>query len=200
MAELQIFKNDEFGEVRTTTIDHKLYFCGSDVAKALGYANTFDALTKHCEEDGIASCEVIDTLGRKQEARFISEGNVHRLIVAASKQSRNKDIQERAKKYANWIFDEIMPTIRKDGYYSLPGNEKAYQPKATSAGEVASLLKPVIRVMERQGSRPFKVAKQTEKTLNQFGIETIPDFVEEPQSQPSEQLSWEAVLSITQHK
>lgn len=66
MAELQIFKNDEFGEVRAATIDHKPYFCGNDVARALGYANTFDALTKHCEEDGIASCEVIDTLGRKQ--------------------------------------------------------------------------------------------------------------------------------------
>lgn len=200
MAELQIFKNDEFGEVRTTTIDNKPYFCGSDVAKALGYAKPYEAIRQNCNMDDTVTCGIIDNLGRKQEAKFISEGNVHRLIVAASRQSRNKDIQERAKKYANWIFDEIMPAIRKDGYYSLPGNEKAYQPKATSAGEVASLLKPVIRVMERQGSRPFKVAKQTEKTLNQFGIETIPDFVEEPQNQPSEQLSWEAVLSITQHK
>lgn len=199
MAELQIFKNDEFGEVRTTTIDHKPYFCGSDVAKALGYADPQKAVTQNCDEDGWVSYPVTDVLGRKQEAKFISEGNVHRLIVAASRQSRNKDIQERAKKYANWIFDEIMPSIRKDGYYSLSGDEKAYQPKATSAGEVASLLKPVIRVMERQGSRPYKVAQQTEKTLNQFGIDTIPDFVEEPQNQPCEQLSWEATLSIT-HK
>lgn len=75
---------------------------------------------------------------------------------------------------------------------------KSYSTKATSAGEVASLIKPVVRVMEKQGSRPYKVAQQTEKTLNQFGIETIPDFVELPKNQPSEQLSFEATLSITQ--
>ncbi|WP_416328724.1 phage antirepressor N-terminal domain-containing protein [[Clostridium] innocuum] len=75
---------------------------------------------------------------------------------------------------------------------------KSYSAKATSAGEVASLIKPVVRVMEKQGSRPYKVAQQTEKTLNQFGIETIPDFVELPKNQPSEQLSFEATLSITQ--
>lgn len=55
-----------------------------------------------------------------------------------------------------------------------------YQPKATSAGEVASLIKPVISVMNKQGSKPYKVAKQVELTLNQFGIATIPDFVEKP--------------------
>jgi len=47
MAELQIFKNDEFGEVRTTIIDGKPYFCGSDVAKALGYSNPKKAVTDH---------------------------------------------------------------------------------------------------------------------------------------------------------
>lgn len=200
MAELKIFKNDEFGEVWTTTIDHKPYFCGSDVAKALGYAKPYEAIRQNCNMDDTVTCGIIYALGRKQEAKFISEGNVHRLIVVASRQSKSKEVQERAKKYADWIFDEIMPGIRKDGYYSLSGDEKAYQPKATSAGEVASLLKPVIRVMERQESRPYKIAQQTEKTLNQFGIDTIPDFVEEPQNQPCEQLSWEAVLSITQHK
>ena len=56
MAELQIFKNDEFGEVRTTIIDGKPYFCGSDVAKALGYSNPKKAVTDHCEEDGVTTC------------------------------------------------------------------------------------------------------------------------------------------------
>ena len=75
---------------------------------------------------------------------------------------------------------------------------KSYSTKATSEGEVDSLIKPVVRVIVKQGSRPYKVAQQTEKTLNQFGIETIPDFVELPKNQPSEQLSFEATLSITQ--
>jgi len=58
-----------------------------------------------------------------------------------------------------------------------------YQPKSTSVGEVASLIKPVISVMNKQGSKPYKIAKQVETTLNQFGIETIPDFVNEPKKQ-----------------
>ena len=55
-----------------------------------------------------------------------------------------------------------------------------YQPKSTSVGEIASLIKPVISVMNKQGSKPYRIAKQVELTLNQFGIQTIPDFVNEP--------------------
>ena len=49
MNELQIFENNEFGKIRTTSIDDKVYFCGSDVAKALGYSNAPDALQRHCK-------------------------------------------------------------------------------------------------------------------------------------------------------
>ncbi|WP_416329900.1 Bro-N domain-containing protein [[Clostridium] innocuum] len=55
-----MFKNDEFGEVRTTIIEGKPYFCGSDVAKALGYSNPKKAVTDHCEEDGVTTCSLID--------------------------------------------------------------------------------------------------------------------------------------------
>lgn len=94
--------------------------------------------------------------------------------------------------------DKCAEVLAKSFFRRQTDFMKSYSTKATSAGEVASLLKPVIRVMEKQGSRPYKVASQTERTLNQFGIETIPDFVELPKNQPSEQLSFEATLSITQ--
>ncbi|MCR0363671.1 Bro-N domain-containing protein [[Clostridium] innocuum] len=97
MAELQIFKNDEFGEVRTTIIDGKPYFCGSDVAKALGYSDVHKAIKQNCDEEGWVTCRTL-TNGGEQDVKFISEGNVHRLIVAASKQSKNKEIQNKAKK------------------------------------------------------------------------------------------------------
>ena len=63
---IEIFKNDEFGEIRTLQVNDKTMFCGSDVAKALGYVNTKDAIIKHCKEDGVAFCDFIDSLGRKQ--------------------------------------------------------------------------------------------------------------------------------------
>ena len=74
MNELQIFKNSDFGEIRMITEGDKTLFCGSDVAKALGYANTKDALLRHCKEDGVVFHDLTDNLGRTQQAKFINEG------------------------------------------------------------------------------------------------------------------------------
>lgn len=106
---IEIFKNDEFGEVRTIQVNDKTLFCGSDVAKALGYVNTNDALKKHCKKDGVAFYDLTDNLGRKQKAKFISEGNVYRLIAHSKLPS--------AEKFESWIFDDVLPSIRKHGAY-----------------------------------------------------------------------------------
>lgn len=81
MNEIEIFKNDEFGEVRTIEKNGSVLFCGSDIAKALGYADTAKAIKQHCKEDGWVICPVIDSMGRAQQAKFITEGNVYRLIA-----------------------------------------------------------------------------------------------------------------------
>jgi prophage antirepressor-like protein len=110
--EIKLFENPEFGNVRTLeTDDGKVMFCGTDIAKALGYSNQHDALIKHCKKDGVAICEVIDNMGRKQNAKFISEGNVYRLIT----HSKLPD----AERFEKWVFDEVLPEIRKTGSYSL---------------------------------------------------------------------------------
>lgn len=106
---IEIFKNDEFGEIRTLQVNDKTMFCGSDVAKALGYVNTKDAIIKHCKADGVAFYDLIDSLGRKQKAKFINEGNVYRLISHSKLPS--------AEKFESWIFDEVLPTIRMHGAY-----------------------------------------------------------------------------------
>lgn len=111
MNELQIFNNEEFGEVRTVEKDGKILFCGSDVAKALGYSNTRDALGKHCKKDGVAFYDTIDSLGRTQETKFINEGNLYRLIVKSKLPS--------AEKFETWVFEEVLPSIRKTGQYSI---------------------------------------------------------------------------------
>ena len=111
MNELKLFESPDFGGVRTLETEAgKVLFCGSDVAKALGYSNPHDALIKHCKKDGVANCEVIDSMGRTQSAKFITEGNVYRLIAHSKLPN--------AERFEKWVFDEVLPTIRKTGGYS----------------------------------------------------------------------------------
>lgn len=113
MNDLQIFKNSKFGEIRTfTEQDGRVTFCATDVAKALGYENTRKAIIDHCKKDGVTIRDVIDSMGRTQQAKFISEGNLYRLIAG----SHLPD----AEKFESWIFDEVIPSIRKHGAYMTP--------------------------------------------------------------------------------
>jgi len=113
MNNLQIFKNPEFGEIRTFAEDNSsVTFCGTDAARALGYSEPQKAIRDHCKEDGCTFRTVIDSMGRKQQAKFISEGNLYRLIAG----SHLPD----AEKFESWIFDEVIPSIRKHGAYMTP--------------------------------------------------------------------------------
>ena len=88
MTELQIFNNEQFGQIRTITEGVKVLFCASDVAKALGYSNPHKAVIDHCH--GVTKREVIDSMGRKQEANFIPEGDIYCLIVRSKLPSAEK--------------------------------------------------------------------------------------------------------------
>ncbi len=103
------FSSEEFGNIRTIVIDGATWFCGTDVATALGYKDPYKAIKKHCRERGWAFCPVIDNLGRTQQVKFISEPNVYRLITHSK--------LEGAIRFENWIFEEVLPTIRKTGGY-----------------------------------------------------------------------------------
>ena len=105
MQEPAIFTNPEFGNIRTLeTEDGKVLFCASDVASALGYSNTRDAISRHCK--GVVKRDTL-TNGGKQEMSFIPEGDVYRLIA-------NSKLPD-AVKFEAWVFDEVLPTIRKTG-------------------------------------------------------------------------------------
>ena len=112
MDELKLFESPEFGSVRTLeTDDGKVMFCGTDIAKALGYNNAPDAIQKHCRKDGIAKCDSVDSKGRKNTLTFINEGNVYRLITHSK--------LPKAEAFEKWVFEEVLPEIRKTGSYSL---------------------------------------------------------------------------------
>lgn len=111
MNELQIFENPKFGHVRTITENGKTLFCGKDVATALGYKRPADAITAHCKGSVIRR---LPTSGGEQDAKFIPEGDIYRL--AARSELPGADEFER------WIFDEVLPSIRKHGAY-IAGQE-----------------------------------------------------------------------------
>jgi len=109
MFQIKIFERTEFGKIRMVMIDETPYFVGKDVAKALGYSNARDALSKHVdrEDKGVAKC---DTLGGKQELAVINESGLYALVFGSKLNS--------AKKFKHWVTSEILPSIRKHGMYA----------------------------------------------------------------------------------
>ena len=106
MNEIKMFDNQDFGQVRMVMNDGKPLFCGIDVARALGYTNPRKALIDHCK--GVTKRDTL-TAGGMQQISFIPEGDVYRLIVRSKLPS--------AEKFERWVFDEVLPSIRKTGGY-----------------------------------------------------------------------------------
>lgn len=100
------FTSDEFGTIRTVEQDGKVMFCGKDVATALGYANTRKALIDHCK--GVTKRDTPTSSG-VQSMSFITEGDLYRLIASSKLPS--------AQKFESWVFDEVLPSVRKQGAY-----------------------------------------------------------------------------------
>jgi prophage antirepressor-like protein len=117
MNNLKIFNNSEFGNIRTIEINEKFYAVGVDVARALEYANPRKAVIDHCK--GIRKLGIPSPKGI-QETNLIPEGDIYRLIIKAADQSRNSEIKEKAVRFEKWIFEDVLPQIRKYGAYITP--------------------------------------------------------------------------------
>lgn len=112
MTDLQTFTNAAFGKIRILYEDGKPLFCGADACKALGYKNQHDALTRHCK--GVVKRYPL-TNGGKQQMNFLPEGDLYRLITHSKLPS--------AEKFERWVFDEVLPSIRKSGMYGADPEE-----------------------------------------------------------------------------
>ena len=120
--EIKIFENEQFGSIRTLDENGKIYFCGIDVAKALGYSRPRDAISAHCK--GAVKRRSL-TNGGEQTLTYITEGDLYRLITHSKLPS--------AEIFECWVFDEVLPSIRKYGMYAteqtidnvLSGTEEA---------------------------------------------------------------------------
>lgn len=127
---LLAFNNSDFGEIRTVTIDGEPWFVGKDIALALGYSNTKDALSRHVDEedkrqdDGVV---ILDPMGREQHPTIINESGLYSLVLSSKLPT--------AKEFKHWVTKEILPSIRKTGRYIAPRVPSDYDIKMLEARE-----------------------------------------------------------------
>lgn len=109
MNNLTVFKNQDFGEVRTVTINDEPYFVGKDVAEILGYSNSRKALADHVDDEDKAVTKCY-TLGGTQDLAVINESGLYALILSSK--------LPRAKQFKHWVTSDVLPAIRKHGAYA----------------------------------------------------------------------------------
>lgn len=114
MNELKIFESEEFGKVRIIMIEGEPWFVGKDVADALGYANTRDALATHVEEEDKKTVVISDGKRGNPNQVIINESGLYALIFGSRLKS--------AKRFKHWVTSEVLPSIRKTGGYSIGDN------------------------------------------------------------------------------
>lgn len=110
MNELHIFNSEEFGDIRTVTIDNEPWFVGKDVATALGYKNTADAIGKHIDTDDKLTSQIA-IAGQRRDVVVINESGLYALILGSKLES--------AKRFKRWVTSEVLPAIRHNGGYIM---------------------------------------------------------------------------------
>lgn len=157
MTDLQIFKNPEFGEIRTLEENGKILFCAADIAKALGYANPNKAVNDHCRAITKRSTPIS---GKMQGINFIPEGDVYRLITHSKLSA--------AEKFEKWVFDEVLPTIHKHGAYMTPDKLEEVLLKPDTLIQLAQNLKAE---QEKRRALEVKMEEQKPKVLFAESVE-----------------------------
>ena len=153
MNELQIFNSDEFGEIRTVTIDNEPWFVGKDVALALGYERTADAIRQHVETEDKGVGE-IQTPGGTQNMTIINESGLYALIFGSKLES--------AKRFKRWVTSEVLPVIRRTGTYGLP---------QTTDGKIALLAQGYTEMFQKVGEVSDRVDR-IENDMPLYGCES----------------------------
>lgn len=140
MKNLQIFSNNEFGEIRTVTIDGNPWFVGRDVTEVLGYVNSRKALLDHVDdEDKYDGVTIRDSIGREQNPVMINESGLYSLILSSK--------MPNAKRFKHWVASEVIPSVRKNGGYIA--NQENMTPEQIMAAGLQAAQK-IIEEKNRQ--------------------------------------------------
>ena len=185
MNDIKVFSNTEFGELGVMLIDGKEYFPATQCAKILGYSNPYDAIKRHCKGDGVVKREGVSyttnqhniTTQQVTEIKYINEGNLYRLIVSSKLPA--------AEKFERWVFEEVLPSIRKTGGYGNINLEQVIAQTATAVvSEVVKQLVPVLaaaslgksvqtaEILQKRRARKYTYTQPTK-------METLPPDVKE---------------------
>ena len=149
MNNIEIFKNAEFGEVRTLAIDGEPYFVGKDVAEILGYTNPTKAMQDHVDEEDMTFNETLK-LSRQAGAWLINESGLYSLILSSKLPT--------AKKFKHWITAEVIPSIRKHGAYMT---EQTIEQALTNPDFLIQLATQLKTEKEKNKSLEVKVSALT---------------------------------------
>lgn len=170
MNELRIFNNADFGDVRTVEKDGNIWFVGKDVAEALGYARTADAVKAHIDADDKGVC-VLPTPGGRQETTIINESGLYSLVLSSK--------LPKAKAFKRWITSEVIPSIRKTGSYNKPSKEPT-----TQQAQMAKAM--LLNAQSRQCKLWLRLAETTD----------LPDYKHICQQKAAEVLAGSPVLPM----
>lgn len=154
---LTVFNNADFGEIRTLEENGTVLFCGTDVAKALGYSNPSKSVNDHCRYLTKRYVPHPQASDKTLEMLFIPEGDVYRLIARSKLPT--------AERFESWVFDEVLPSIRKTGEYVTP---KAQQKRL---GEVNSAARIIRQTLKEAGMAPQFVAVAMKSLYEPVGVE-----------------------------
>lgn len=150
---IEVFTKAEFGELRTVNVGDKIMFVASDVAKALGYSRPADAITAHCKG---SVKHRLPTNGGMQELKIIPEGDVYRLITHSKLPA--------AEKFESWVFDEVLPSIRKHGAYMTEDTIK----KAIAEPDFIIKLATELKKEQEQNKQLTETCSQQQQVIGEL--------------------------------
>ena len=130
----QIFKNAEFGQIRTCTVDGETYFVGKDVASALGYTNPQKAIRDHIDEEDKLGERIVQS-GQARETIVINESGLYALILSSKLES--------ARRFKRWVTSEVLPAIRQNGRYELELHNRQLEQRNALLEEINTQQKPL---------------------------------------------------------
>ena len=162
---IQIFTNEVFGEIRTITNGSgETFFVGKDVAKALGYSNTRDALNRHVDAEDKDDVAIRDSIGRSQNVVLINESGLYALILSSK--------LEQAKAFKRWVTSEVLPQIRRTGGYiptrDASGRELSGEEIVEQADAIVGRTLRLLNEPAEDTLTATQVAKTFNMTVNDF--------------------------------
>lgn len=160
MTDLQIFKNPEFGEIRTIEKDGEPWFVGKDVAAALGYERPTKAILDHVDDEDKDEVPIQDSIGRSQNTPIINESGLYSLVLSSKLPG--------AKQFKRWITSEVIPSIRKHGAYMTPDKLEEVLLKPDTLIQLAQNLKAE---QEKRRALEVKMEEQKPKVLFAESVE-----------------------------